>query len=47
MNKKKIIISIILLITVIVLSFVLNSIFNQPEEFKVEEVMIDRGSAEF
>lgn len=44
MNKKKIIISVIILI---ILGFVLNSILNKPEEFQVEDVMIDRGSGEF
>lgn len=44
MNKKKIIISIIVLV---ILGFALNAIFNQPEEFNVEEVMIDRGGGEF
>ncbi|MFA7193442.1 MAG: hypothetical protein WC087_00810 [Candidatus Paceibacterota bacterium] len=44
MSKKKIIISIIFLA---ILGFVLNNIFNQPEEFQVEDVMIDRGSGEF
>ncbi len=41
MNRKKIIISIIVLI---ILGF---AIFNQPKEFNVEEVMIDRGGGEF
>jgi hypothetical protein len=44
MSKKKIIISIIVLI---ILGFALNAVFNRPEEFKVEDVMIDRGSGEF
>lgn len=44
MNKKKIIISIIVLV---ILGFALNSIFNQPKEFNVEEVMIDRGGGDF
>lgn len=44
MSKNKIIISIIVLI---ILGFALNAIFNQQEEFDVEEVMIDRGSGEF
>jgi hypothetical protein len=44
MNKKKIIIIVIIFA---ILSFVANSVFNQREEFKVEDVMFDRGGVEY
>lgn len=43
MSKKKWIILILVLIVVI---FALVKILDKPEEFKVEDVMFDRGGAE-
>ncbi len=44
MSKKKII---IIVVALVILGFILNSIFNQPEEFNVEDVMTDRGGVEY
>jgi hypothetical protein len=43
MNKKKVLILLIILGVVIFAAF---KIFDKPEEFQVEEVMFDRGGVE-